>query len=50
MKKKYALVPSEREKECYHEMGFYWTGKIPCTGIRICYMCGTKEHEENARK
>lgn len=40
MKKKFALIPSEREKECHHEEGFHWNGNIPCTGVRRCYLCG----------
>lgn len=41
-KKQYALNPSEREKECTHELGFAYTGTIPCTGPRICRMCGER--------
>lgn len=38
-KKFYALVPSEREKECDHKMCAY-TGAVPCTGPYKCLMCG----------
>ena len=41
MKKRLALVPEERTKECQHEHG-HWNGEIPCTGKYICYMCGTE--------
>ena len=44
-KKIFALVLSEREKECTHEAGFYYTGKMPCTGPKKCYMCGTREED-----
>lgn len=40
MKKRFALMPSEREKECHHELGFRWSGAIPCTGIQRCLLCG----------
>lgn len=43
--KKYALDPKEREKECSHELGFAYSGRIPCTRPHICYMCGTREDE-----
>ena len=41
MKKRYALVASEREKECPH-VHVPFTGSIPCTGPRVCSMCGTR--------
>jgi hypothetical protein len=40
-KKVFALAPSEREKECEHEHAPY-SGVIPCTGPRVCTMCGTR--------
>ena len=40
MKQIYALVPSEREKECKHTSGFPYRGRMPCTGVQRCYMCG----------
>ncbi len=43
MKKINALNPAEREKECTHEAGFRWTGKMPCTGTLRCFMCGTEQ-------
>ena len=42
MKKVYALFPAERERECDHPMGFPYTGRIPCTGPRVCSLCGTR--------
>jgi len=44
-KKIFALIPSEREKECDHPLGFAYTGKIPCTGPRVCRLCGTRAPE-----
>lgn len=38
--KRFALYPSERHKVCLHEHAPY-RGNIPCTGPRICTMCGT---------
>ena len=46
-KKRFALVPSEREKECNHPMGFPYTGKMPCTGLEQCPTCGTIKTESN---
>lgn len=43
--KKNALDPAEREKECLHELGFQYSGRIPCTGPKVCYMCGTREDD-----
>ncbi len=40
-KKIFALVPSEREKECDHRQAAY-SGRIPCTGPIICAMCGAR--------
>ena len=39
MKKQFALLASEREKECTHEH-MAWTGSIPNTGKWACKMCG----------
>ena len=39
-KKIFALVPSERTKECDHLGAVSWTGRIPCTGWLRCYVCG----------
>lgn len=52
-KKKHALFPSEREKECEHS-SVHYTGPIPCTGTVRCDLCGTewdtmKEAKESAR-
>ena len=41
-KKIHALIPTEREKECDHAMGFPYTGTIPCTGPRTCPLCGSR--------
>lgn len=46
--KRFALLPSEREKPCPHEMVAY-IGRIPCTGPRVCRMCGTVEPREEAK-
>jgi len=43
-KKIYALIPSERKKDCFPHH-FRWTGKTPCTGDYRCYMCGKTEEE-----
>ena len=40
MNKRYALIPSERNKPCTHEHAPY-SGRMPCTGPRVCSMCGT---------
>lgn len=45
MKKIYAQCPEERNKECYHDHTPY-RGSIPCTGPRICTMCGTLFNEQ----
>ena len=44
MLKRFALVPSERLKECEHEHMRY-RGAIPCTGPRVCSMCGAREDD-----
>ena len=44
-KKIYALIPAEREQECYHLAGFAYTGRVPCTGLRVCHLCGTRADE-----
>jgi hypothetical protein len=41
-KKIFALFPEERDKPCI-EHQFYWTGTMPCTGVRRCVMCGYVE-------
>jgi hypothetical protein len=46
----YALVPSERLKECDHFSGFSYTGTIPCTGPRVCHLCGTDERDVSGPK
>jgi len=35
------MIPEMRELECEHTLGFPYTGTIPCTGPRVCPMCGT---------
>lgn len=40
-KKIYALIPSEREKDCDHSYARHWSGGIPLTGKLICNMCGS---------
>ena len=39
MKKLHALDPKVREQECEHTHTPF-SGSIPCTGPRICTMCG----------
>ena len=40
MKKINALISSDRDKDCTHEMGFRYMGSVPCTGPLVCIMCG----------
>lgn len=42
MKQRFALIPAEREKECEH-LHMPYRGSIPCTGPRVCTMCGLTE-------
>lgn len=49
MKKIYALVPSEREKECINHL-YSWTGSIPCTGLYKCSMCGHEKQNKKGKK
>jgi len=49
-KKIHALFPEEREKECNHPSGFAYSGKIPCTGPRVCHLCGTREADAETRR
>lgn len=44
-KKIYALLPSEREKTCNNHLVTY-AGLIPCTGNRVCLMCGAEVDRE----
>jgi len=41
-KKRYAMIPGERKKDCKHEMGFAYQGRMPGTGPRVCRLCGTR--------
>lgn len=41
MKKILALHPEVREQECEHVHAPY-SGSMPCTGPRICSMCGSR--------
>lgn len=43
-KKTLALVPSVREQDCPHAHVPY-RGRVPCTGPRICSMCGATPQE-----
>lgn len=49
-KKIYALFPEERERECDHPSGFPYRGQVPCTGPRVCRMCGTHLEDAEAEK
>jgi hypothetical protein len=40
MKKILALHPEIREQECFHVHAPY-SGRMPCTGSKICTMCGS---------
>lgn len=44
-RKKYAANPAEREKVCDHPLGFPYRGRIPCTGPRVCPMCGANKED-----
>lgn len=44
-KKVNALLPDVREQECDHPSGFTFTGKIPCTGPRVCHLCNSDEND-----
>ena len=42
VKKKYALIASEREKICEeHKMRF--VGRVPCSGPLQCMLCGSEK-------
>jgi hypothetical protein len=43
--KRYALIPEVRLQVCDHPSGFAYSGKVPCTGPRLCYLCGTNEKD-----
>ena len=34
-----------RDKPCNHPQGFPYRGEIPCTGPKVCPMCGTREED-----
>jgi hypothetical protein len=42
MRKVLALVPSVQSETCHHAAGFAYTGRVPCTGPRVCHMCGSR--------
>jgi len=46
-KKIYALDPAEREKVCDHKGHMAWSGRIPCTGVYRCTMCGYVDHSKD---
>ena len=31
----------DRDKDCDHPSGFAYRGKVPCTGPRVCHLCGS---------
>lgn len=39
----YALIPEVRLQVCDHPVGFSYTGRVPGTGPRVCYLCGTNQ-------
>ncbi|MCB7128155.1 MAG: hypothetical protein J3T61_01290 [Candidatus Brocadiales bacterium] len=45
IKKKNALLSTEREKECLHEHGQF-IGFVPNTGPFVCRMCGVRLDRE----
>jgi len=42
-KRRFALF--NRDGVCDHSMGFPYQGKIPCTGPKVCPLCGTREED-----
>jgi hypothetical protein len=40
--KRFALDPHERGEPCDHVGHVRYIGVIPCTGPRVCNMCGTR--------
>ena len=44
MNKRFALIPEEREKECTHEW-MHFRGSMPCTGPKVCSMCGLTDDD-----
>ena len=34
---------ADRSDPCKHDGGFRFTGEIPCTGPRVCILCGVLE-------
>jgi len=49
MLKRFALIPEEREKECNHAF-LHFRGSMPCTGPKVCSMCGLTEAEIRAEQ
>lgn len=45
-KRKFALL--DREGICTHDMGFPYTGDIPCTGPQRCPLCGSTREVFNS--
>ena len=46
--RKFAIF--DKDKECTHGLGFPWTGKMPCTGVKRCSLCGALEEEVRGEK
>lgn len=44
-KKIFAADPAVRGQDCDHPSGFPYQGRIPCTGPRVCPLCGTRQEE-----
>lgn len=39
-----SLCPEFREEECTNH-SFRWSGKMPCTGERVCVYCGARQED-----
>lgn len=48
-KQRFALDPGLRDRECSHSHMPY-AGKIPCTGGRVCTMCGLRLSDDEYRQ
>lgn len=53
-RKRFHLIPEHRNEPCDHFLAFRYQGRVPCTGPRVCDMCGATEaevaeHEQRTR-